>query len=344
MNYNTDFLDNEAAFDHGVATVWEFARLRIRAGLQSRAIRLEIGGVALALALLFALPLLTWWRHWAQPNSAQNYALWILPLIAGWLWVNRLRVVLPELDELNERFTERSVLRFLVEEEPEPPKRLRWPLGFAVALTLLALRLGDPTFTGAAFALLLVGIVGYRLGTTALRVLFFPLCLLVLMIPAPGFFLDGINKRADVILMKITLHLMQIAGYNAEMGQDSNPMQLYGPPGKALQLLYSGYIGNGVAEAGLFLLLTLCLLSLYEAPFRAKFLAFALGGVWVTLLVIARVFLLAALIHPLDEDVYAVLIPLTRWAIPVLGLAGQMLILRGLKCRKFHEWVAFSSG
>ena len=193
MNYDTSFLDNEAAFEHGVKSVWEFARLRIKAGLRLPSVRFELGVVALALLILFTLPFVTWWQHWRQPGSLQNYAEWIPLLLGGWLWLNRHRIVLPELDELNERFTERSVIRFLVEMEPEPLRRLRSPLVFAALFTPLALRMADPTFTCAAFVLLLIGIVAYRIGLAELRVLFFPFCLLALMIPLPGFVIDGFD-------------------------------------------------------------------------------------------------------------------------------------------------------
>lgn len=339
MNYDTSFLDNEAAFEHGIKSVWEFARLRIKAGLRLPAVRFEIAVVALALLVLFALPAVTWWQSWQQTGSLQNYAAWIPLLLVGWLWLNRRRIVLPELDDLNERFTERSVIRFLVEMEPEPLRRLRSPLVFAALLTPLALRIADPTFTCAAFVLLLVGIVAYRIGAAELRVLFFPFCLLALMIPLPGFVIDNLTRRLEIFVFKITLHLLQIFGFHAEMGPDSNPIMI-GSAGKPFIGVYSGQIGLGLAEAGVFLLLTLCLLSLYNAPFRLKFAAVVIGTAWIFLLLIARVFLLAILVHNTDEDIYAMLLPLTRWGLPLLGMAGQLLILRGLKCREFHEWVS----
>ena len=339
MNYDTSFLDNEAAFEHGVKSVWEFARLRIKAGLRVPAVRIELAAVALALFVLFALPFVTWWQSWRQPNSLQNYAEWIPLLLGGWLWLNRHRIVLPELDDLNERFTERSVIRFLVEMEPEPLRRLRSPLVFAALLTPLALRMADPTFTCAAFVLLLAGIVAYRIGLAELRVLFFPFCLLALMIPLPGFLIENLTRRMDTFIFKITLHLLQMSGFNAEMGPESNPMMM-GAAGKPFVGVYTGQIGTGLAEAGVFLLLTLCLLSLYNAPFRSKIAAVVIGGAWMVLLIIARVFLLAALRQGADEDIYAMLLPLTRWGLPLLGLGGQLLIMRGLKCREFYEWVS----
>ncbi len=339
MNYDTSFLDNESAFAHGVKSVWQFARMRVKAGLRLPAVRSEIAAVLLGLLALFGLPALTWWQAWRQPGSPQNYAEWIPLLLVGWLWLNRWRIVLPELDDLNERFTERSVIRFLLEMEPEPLRRLRSPLVFAAVLTPLALRLADPTFTCAAFVLLLMGIVLYRIGTAQLRVLFFPFCLLFLMIPLPGFVLDGIAKRFDTLIFKIILHLMQIFGLNAEMGPEGNPL-LIGVKGKPYFGVFSGQLGIGAAEVGVFFALALCLLSLYNAPFRAKIAAVIISGLWVGLLVIGRVYLLANIAPIADEDVFAALVPLTRWAVPLLGLGGLFLILRGLKCREFHEWVS----
>ena len=339
MNYDTSFLDNDEAFQHGVASVWEFARLRVKAGLRIPAVRFEIAAVALALLALFGLPFLTWWGRWRQPGSLQNYAEWIPLLLLGWLWLNRRRLVLPELDNLNERFTERSVLRFLVEVEPEPLRRLRSPLVFAAILTPLALRLADPTFTCAAFVLLLASIVLYRIGTAQLRLLFFPFCLLLLMIPLPAFALDFVVKRLESNLFKMALHLLQIFGFTAEMGPASNPMQI-GAHGEPFISLFVGRIGDGLAEAAVTMLLTICLLSLYNAPFRSKIGAVVIGSVWMALLVIGRVFLLASVLHLADDDVFAALITLTRWGLPLLGMGGQLLILRGFKCREFHEWVS----
>ena len=339
MNYDTSFLDNEAAFAHGVKSVWQFARMRTKAGLRIPAVRFEIAAVLLSLLVLFALPFATWWQSWRQPGSLQNYAEWIPLLLVGWLWLNRHRIVLPELDDLNDRFTERSVIRFLLEMEPEPLRRLRSPLVFAALLTPFALRLADPTFTCAAFVLLVIGIIAYRIGAAELRVLFFPICLLFLMIPLPGFTLDFLTRRLDSFLFKVSLHLLQIFGFSAEMGPENDPL-LIGSQGKPFIGVFSGQIGTGLAEAGVFLLLTLCLLSLYNAPFRSKIGAVVIGSCWIMLLLVGRVFLLTSLAHIADEDVFAALIPLTRWAIPLLGLGGQLLILRGLKCREFHEWVS----
>ena len=87
-------------------------------------------------------------------------------------------------------------------------------------------------------------------------------------------------KRLDSNILKITLHLLQIFGFNAEMGPASNPL-LIGAEGKPFTNLFVGQIGDGLAEMGVLMLLTLCLLSLYNAPFRAKIGAVVIGVVWI---------------------------------------------------------------
>ena len=341
MNQDSSFLDEPSDLEHGITNVWDYARIRLRQIAHSPAARLECGVVVLALAALFLLPLLSWWRHWLQPTSIQFYAVWVFLLIPVWLWLNRFRIVLPELDSLNERFTERSVIRFFLEQEPEPQKRLRSPLILGCLLTPLALRMGDASFTGLAFVMLLIGIVAYRFGTSLLRLLFFPFCMLFTLIPAPGSVLDGLGSRLNTFFFKIATHLLQIAGYHAELpGVEPNPLLMLGDVKIKTYRMFAGAVGTGAPEAGVFLVWTLFYLSLLDAPFRSKMIGLFFGLFWIGLLVSLRLFAIAALQRVVDEDTLSALIPVTRWLLPVLAFGGQILIMRGLKCRQFHNWVS----
>ncbi len=320
-----------------ITSVYAYARARLAALLRDPTNRREIALTVGILVALFALPFLSWWRRWTLPASPQGYAVFTLPLALLWLWLFRYRLVLPELDALNERFTENSVLRFLLEEEPEPARRQRWPLIAGGLLTVFALWTGEPSFTCAAFLLLLTGIVGYRFGAQAQRLLRFPLLFLVTMLPLPGLLLDTPLARLQSLLFKIVTHLLQIFGMTADLAAEGNPLQI-GPEASRYEL-YAAFIGTGFAEAGLFLLLTLWFLSLVSAPVRARIAAFAVGVVWIGALLVLRLALLSW-VSTQDQELLAALAPLTRWLLPVLGLAGEWVVLRYFRCLRIQEWVA----
>ena len=320
-------------------TPWQYADFRMKSWVKSAKARNEFLLVFAMLALLFAPSLVTWIRRWLLPGSFQGYAIWVIPLALGWLWINRRKVVLPELDALNQQFTERSVLRFLVEEEPEEPKRLIWILVVGAVLTPLALRFGEPGFTCIAFLTVLTGIIAYRFGTHALRGVAFPLLFMATMIPLPGIATDTLHARTQGLLFKVTRNLLQIAGLNAELSADNNPLIIFGNPHFEM---FAGQVGTGIPEAAVFLLLLLCWLSLISTQFRYKIAGFVSGILWISLLVSLRLMLLASVGRGMDKDDFATLVPISLWLIPFLGMAGQMLILRGLKCRQLHEWVSVS--
>ncbi len=339
MNFKDQSYLDEAQAEIPFTTPWQYADFRMRSWLENTTLRREVLLAAGMLLLLFGSAFFTWVRRWMLPGSIQGYAVWVLPLTLGWLWVNRRKIVLPELDALNQQFTERSVLRYLVEEKPEEPKRLLWVLLIGAMLTLAALRFGEPGLTCLAFVVLLTGIIAYRLGTQALRVLAFPLAFLALMIPVPGIATDYLHYRIQALLFKVTRNLLQIVGINAELSPDANPLMLFGNPHFDL---FAGQVGTGIAEAAVFLLLLLCWLSLIASPFRYKLVGFIVGVVWICLIVSVRLVVLAGVGRGMDKDYFALLVPISLWLIPFLGLAGQWVILRGLKCRQLHEWVHVS--
>jgi hypothetical protein len=268
----------------------------------------------------------------------------VLPLTLAWLYLNRYRVVLPELDSLNERFTETSVIRFLMEEEIEEPKRLRWPLALAVLFTPFALWTGDPTLTCMAFVLLLVGVIGYRFGTLALRTLAFPLAFLATMIPVVGVLADAVMKRVQPALFRLVVNVLSTVGIEAEVTNDGNPIQI--PPDKPrMYELYAGQVGIGFAEAALFLLGAAWYLSLFQGRFGAKLRLWVCGLVWIGVLIIARLVVLGALggvlFSSLDgRETMMILAWLTRWLLPVVGMAGLLFLMRLLKCRDYQEWIS----
>lgn len=326
-------------------TPWQCARIRMHTLLRSSSVRIELIAVIAMLVLMFGTSFPTWWRRWTVPTMPQTYAILILPLVAAWLYLNRWRIMLPELDSLNERFTETSVIRFLIEEEVEEPKRLRWPLVSAALLTPCALYAGDPTLTCLAFVGLLVGIIGYRLGTFALRVLAFPLALLAFIVPVPGIILDASLKRAIPALLRLVTNLLSTVGIEAEVTNEGNPIQIPPEPKAAIYSLYAGQTGLGVVEFCVFLVFSAWWLSLMQGTFLTKLRVWIVGCVGVGFLMVVRLVLLGVLGANLGDsldgkDWVAIIATLTRWLLPVAGLAGQWFLMRLLKVNTRNEWVS----
>jgi hypothetical protein len=232
-----------------------------------------------------------------------------------------------------------------MEEEPEEPKRLRWPLLLAALFTPFALYTGEPTFTCLAFVGLLVGYIGYRLGTFALRTLAFPLGLLVTMIPVPGVLMDAVLKRAQPALLRLITNLLAAFGIEAEVTNDGNPIQIPPDPRPLVYALYAGQTGTGFAEAGLGLLLGACWLSLMQGTVGNKIRIWLITLVWVGFLIVARLVFLGILGSMIGssldgQDTIGLLAWATRWLLPVAGLAGQYFLMRAFHCREYQEWIA----
>lgn len=336
---------SDAETDYRFMTPWQCARVRLRSLWQSGPVRLEIFATVALFGLVFGPELGRWWQRWALESLLQTYALLGLPLMALWLYVNRWRILLPELDNLNERFTETSVIRFLMEEEMEEPKRLRWPLAVAALFTPFALFSRDPTLTFMAFVGLLVGYTGYRHGTFALRVLATPLILLTTLIPVPGPLMDALLKRIGPAYLRLVTNLLGSFGIDAEVTSEGNPIQIPPPPKPPVYELYAGQAGTGFAEAVLFLWLSAWWLSLVQAGFWMKLRIWLACLVWIGLLITLRMAFLGALggqiAMTLDgRDTVGLLAALSRWLLPVAGLAGQYVLMRAFRAQAFHEWVA----
>jgi hypothetical protein len=338
-----------------ITTVWQYAYQRLERLRRLRRVRLEVALDVLLMLLLFGPSLLTWWRRWTLPASPQGYAVLVLPLTLAWLWLNRFRLAIPELDMLRKRFMEAqgkrgtvaesarsaqdaSIVRMLMEERLPRPKRLLWPLALACLLTSFAYWVNDPTLTCTAFIAMLTGLIVYRHGTQALRVAAFPLCFLLLMIPLPGVVLDNQGDALRNFCFKFVFHILTNAGLQAEIPLENNPIKVVWEENHST-LIYAGKTGLGVAEAGMFLLVTIWFLSLVRTPFRFKIGALACGVALVSLLLIGRLTLLCW-IGAQDSETGVILAWITRYLVPVLAIPGQLYIMRLLQCRKYQRWVS----
>lgn len=325
---------------------YEYAPMRLRRLLGSPAARLELLACAVMFAILFLPHLGKWMNRWRLNEGVQWYAFAIVPLVLAWGWFARWRVLLPELDSLNEQYTEKSVLRWLVEERHEEPKRLRVPLILAILFTLLALWSGEPTLTCMAFVGLLAGVLAYRMGTHFLRVVSFPLLLLTLMIPLPSILLDWLLKRIQPMVFKVTTSLLAAIGLQAEVTPEGNPIQIFRDDTQANTLyeVYAGQLGVGYAEVMIFLVGVIWYLSLIQASFRRKLLAWLTGLMLILIFMAFRLMLLgwlgSVLGSSLDgRDTVNVLAFLSRVLLPFAGWAIMTFVLKGLRCRTYHEWV-----
>ncbi|MCS6775801.1 MAG: archaeosortase/exosortase family protein [Chloroherpetonaceae bacterium] len=331
--------------DYRFMTPWQCARIRLRALWQSPPVRLEIFATVALFALIFGPELPRWWQRWALESLLQIYALPALLLVPLWLYLNRWRILLPELDNLNERFTETSVIRFLMEEDMEEPKRLRWPLLIAALATPLALFSREPTLTFLACVGLLAAYIGYRHGTFALRVLATPLLFLTTLTPVPGPLMDALLKRIGPAYLRLVTNLLTSFGVNAEVSREGNPIQIPPPPQPPGYELYAGQVGTGFAEAALCLWCSAWWLSLLQASLWTRIRIWIACLLWVGLLCTLRLTLIGALGAQIamtmdGRDTLGILALITRWLLPIAGLAGQYALLRAFRVQTLHEWIA----
>jgi hypothetical protein len=337
--------EGEAPAPLPYANPYEYAPVRLRRLLASPA-RLELLAVVAMLAIMFVPHVPRWMSRWRLNEGVQLYAFLVVPAIVAWAWLARWRILLPELDWLNEQFTEKSVLRWLVEERHEEPKRLRWVLALGVPLTLLALWSGEPTLTCLAFVVLLAGICAYRLGTHFLRVVSFPFLLLSLMIPIPAIALDWILKRIQPMTFKVTTTLLAGLGLQTEVTPEGNPIQIFRDEGQTnvIYEMYAGQLGMGYAEAAIFLIGVMWYLSLVQASFARKLSAWLLGLMLILILLVVRLTLIgwlgSVIGYSMDgRDWVTVFAFVSRLVMPFVGWGIMSFVLKGLRCRTYHEWV-----
>lgn len=337
-----------------VASVWQFAYHRLQTLRSSRAVRKEVLITTALIVLIFAAPFVSWLRRWLLADSLQSFGVIVLPLTLLWLWLNRYRLMLPELDTLMKRFQagrmdrltalekwmreerEYNAVLPMLQEKQLPPKRLLWPLLLASVFTFLMSWINDPTLTALAFVLLMIGLVAYRHGTQALRVMFFPLTFLFLMVPFPGELLESARVWATGRMMSLVLHIMLNCGMQAELSLDYNPLKvLANQPYE----LWASQVRMGIAPALIFLVALIWYLSLIRARFRTKLYAIGHGMIWMGILLAARLTLLAW-IGIVDKDMVTYAAPATLYLLPFLGALIQLFVLRGLKCQKYQKWVS----
>ena len=337
-----------------VSSVWQFAYHRLLVLRSSSAVRREVIFTSLLLVLIFGPAYLSWLRRWLLPDSLQFYGVVILPLALGWIWLNRYRLMLPELDTLMKRYQagrldrlsasekwareerEYNAVVSLLKEKPLPPKRLFWPLLLAGAFTCVATWINDPTITALAFVFLIIGLVGYRHGTQALRVAAFPLLFLFLMVPIPGDLLESARVWLTGRLMSLLLHVLLNSGMQAELSLEYNPLKVLAAQPYEM---WASQIRMGLAPALLFLVGNVWYLSLVRARFRTKVFAVVCGLVWMSMLLAVRLSALAW-VGINDKDLVTYLAPATLYLLPLLGAMGELFVLRGIKCQKYQKWVS----
>jgi hypothetical protein len=288
------------------------------------------------------------------PDSLQSYGMAILPLTVGWLWLNRYRLMLPELDTLMKRYQAGRIDRLtsaekwvreereynavisLLKEKPLPPKRLFWPLLAASLFTVIAIWIDDPSITALGFVFVVIGLVGYRHGTQALRVAAFPLLFLFLMVPLPGEWLETARVWLNGRMMSLVLHILLNCGIQAELSLEYNPLKVLATQPYEM---WASQVRTGMAPAFLFLIGTVWYLSLIRARFRSKLFAVVCGMVLIGMLLASRLTLLAW-IGVSDKDLVTYLAPATLYLLPLIGALGELFVLRGIKCQKYQKWVS----
>ena len=337
-----------------VSSVWQFAYHRMQMLRSSRAVRRESLFAAVLLLLIFANPFVTWFQRWMLPDSLQAFGVAILPMTLGWLWLNRYRLMLPELDTLLKRYQAGRIDRLtsaekwvreereynavisLLKEKPLPPKRLFWPLLLASFFTVIAIWINDPTITALAFVFTMIGLVGYRHGTQALRVAAFPLLFLFLMVPLPGDWLEAARVWLNGRMMSLVLHILLNLGMQAELAMEYNPLKVLATQPYEM---WASQVRMGMAPALLFLVGNVWYLSLIRARFRSKIFALVCGMVLMGMLLAVRLTLLAW-IGINDKDLVTYVSPATMYLLPLIGAMGELFVLRGIKCQKYQKWVS----
>src|ERR1017187_772847 len=87
------------------------------------------------------------------------------------------------------------------------------------------------TVTRAAFLLSLLGVLLYVRGFSTVRMLLYPLVLLLLMFPMPGFVMERLTLPLQMIASKLAEHVLEFAGYSVL--REGNILML---PGQTLNI------------------------------------------------------------------------------------------------------------
>jgi len=108
---------------------------------------------------------------------------------------------------------------------------------FLMVLGAALLCVGPPSLdtfaavTRAAFMLSLIGTILYLRGFATLKMLFYPLTLLLLMFPMPGFVLSALTFPLQIIASKLAEHILELLGYSVL--REGNILML---PGQTLNI------------------------------------------------------------------------------------------------------------
>ncbi len=339
-----------------VGSVWQFAYHRLNALRNNPSVRREAIVVTLFMVAFFWLPALSWTRAWLSPEALQGYAIWVVPLTLFWLYLNRFRLAVPELDELIKRYREgKTGLRrnhrsgeedredremagvaLLLKEKPPPATHYPGLLIGSCIAAPIAFWIGDPTLTALVFVAMVAGIVAYRNGLVVLKIAAFPLTFLLLLVPLPGLVADAIHAFAQDRIFSLVTHLILNSGYPVEQALNASPIRF--GSGITFQI-WAGAIGAGIAHGGFCLMLGIWFLSMVKAPLLRKVIVVLISIPWIGILLALRIYFLAC-IGLSDPDIVAYVAPVSLYFLPVIALAGQLGIQRALKCQNYQKWVS----
>lgn len=334
---------------------WQFAQIRLARLQSDPALRYELMLVIGLLLLVFGGPAILWIRRWTLTGSLQPYALLVIPLTLVWIWLARLRLVVPEAEPIRkalrvERQTrmapkkigerEKTVLNILVEEPPIPDTRTSGLLIAALAVAVIAFWIRDPSLSCLSFILTCGGIVLYRHGKFAFRAALFPFVMLFAMIPLPGPVNDLVMDHVQPLALNVVEHIINNVGATAAVPLEGDPLQI--TAGGHSYSLYTERAGLCIQESLAIILCTIFYLSLIRTKSMLPKV-----GVIVTTMVVSGILVTGRLIalswiSAFDKDVASFMEGISRYILVLAGLALAYLLAKGFKCVKYHRWVSIS--
>src|SRR5579859_3089752 len=95
---------------------WQYAQIRCERLIANKKLRRELIVILLSVLAVFAAPGIQWFHRWSLSGSLQLYAVLVLPLIAAWVWIARLRLAVPEIEPI------RKSLKHERQTRMAPPK------------------------------------------------------------------------------------------------------------------------------------------------------------------------------------------------------------------------------
>jgi len=343
---------------------WQYARVRL-ANLKGKPeLRQELVLVLSMLGIVFLGPAISWFHRWTISPSLQSYAILIIPAVAGWIWIARRRLAVPEVDYIRsalriERQTrlnpkvigerDKTVLEVLIHEPPVMDIRSSALLICALIFDAIAFWLRDPSLTCLGFILTCAGIMLYRHGKFAFRAALFPFLLMFAMVPIPGPAQDAVVDRAQPALLSTIEHIVNNAVrlvYSsktvAAVPPEGDPLIITGSDERSSYLIYAERAGLCIPESIVVILCGVFYLSLIRTSNPLPKI-----GVVVSMIAACAVLIFARLIviclaAAYDKEIAAFLEVLTRFLLFGADAGLLILFIRGFKCLKFHRWVLLS--